>query len=179
MTRFPVVDQDPRDNLAQLWMEAKDRRAVTSAADAVDRIQEQGKSGVLRMGSIERQFQWAVQALVQPADVQPTLFPSFVVVADELALDFDNWWKAYESNFGHLCSQQQRQAVASLDHLLTEMSGPGKPELWMDEGCLSHPKWSMVRRLAADVLSARSDGRPPFHRRARRCSVFTKAQPHE
>jgi len=106
------------------------------------------------MQGIEQQFQWAVQALAQPAVVQPTLFPSFVMVADELALEFDNCWKAFESNYFQLCSQQQRQAVAALDHLLTEMSGPDKPELWLDEGCLNHPKWSEVRRLAADVLSA-------------------------
>ncbi|MHB1037555.1 MAG: hypothetical protein ACYC35_22035 [Pirellulales bacterium] len=116
--------------------------------------------------NIKRQFQWAVQALAQPPNVQPTLFPPFVVVADELALEFDNWWKAYESNFGHLCSQQQREAVSAVDHLLAEMSGPDKPELWLDDGCLNHPKWSEVRRLAADVLSAFEwpPGLPPLGR---------------
>jgi hypothetical protein len=95
-----------------------------------------------------------VQALAQPPDAQPSLFPSFVVVADELALEFDNWWKSFEANFGDRCSEEQQRAVAALDHLLTEMSGPDKPELWTNEGCLYHAKWSEVRQLAADVLSA-------------------------
>ncbi len=105
------------------------------------------------MDVIKHQFQWAVQALAQPADVQLTLFPPFVVVADELALDFDNWWKTFESNFGDSCSRQQRQAVVALNQLLDEMSGPEKPELWLGPECLNQPKWTEVRQLAADVLS--------------------------
>jgi len=106
------------------------------------------------MERIEQQFLWALQALAQPAHIQPKLFPSFVVVADELAIDFDNWRMAYESNCGHRWSQEQREVVAALGYLLTEMSGPGKHELWLNEDCLNHPKWAEVRRLALVVLSA-------------------------
>ena len=106
------------------------------------------------MDRIEQQFQWAVQALAQPADVQITLFPSFVVVADELALDFDNWRQAFDSNFGTSWSPAQREAVEFLDQILDEMSGPNNPELWLHKECLNHPKWSEVRRLAEKVLSA-------------------------
>ena len=96
-------------------------------------------------------FEWAVQALAQPAEIQRTLFPSWVVVADELALDFDHWQRTFNAHYGHLLSEEQRRAIKALDDLLDEMSG-NKPELWTDEGCLNHPKWSEVRRLAADVL---------------------------
>jgi hypothetical protein len=34
-------------------------------------------------------FEWSVRALAQPAPIQLALFPGFVVVADELAGDFD------------------------------------------------------------------------------------------
>lgn len=101
----------------------------------------------------EQMLRWAVQALVQPAEVQRALFPPFVVVADELALDFHHWWTTFERHYGHELSKEQREACEALDDLLAEMSGP-KPELWTDEGCLNHPKWSEVRRLAANVLSA-------------------------
>lgn len=118
------------------------------------------------MEGVKQQFQWAVQALAQPADVQPSLFPSFVVVADELALEFDNWRQAFESNFRNSWSPEQREAVAALDQLLSEMSGPDKPELWLDEGCLNHPKWSEVRQLAGQVLTAYGwlPGLPPLGR---------------
>ncbi len=106
------------------------------------------------MEGTEQHFQWAVQALAQPADIQPTLFPSFVVVADELALEFDNWRQAFDSNSGKSWSQAQREAVSAIDQLLCEMSGPDKPELWLDEGCLNHARWSEVRQLAMKVLSA-------------------------
>lgn len=105
------------------------------------------------MNQIEQQFQWAVQALAQPADVQLTLLPSFVVVADELALDFDHWRRTLETHFGDSWSDEQRQSVQALDCLLGEMSGD-KPEIWRGGGCLNHPKWSEVRRLAVGILSA-------------------------
>src|SRR5262245_34979389 len=101
---------------------------------------------------IEQQFRWAVQALVQASDVQPTLFPPFVVVADELALDFDNYRRAYEDHFGEFWSSAERQAIEALDHQLNRMSGD-KPHLWSDDGCLNHPQWAEVRRLAHQVLS--------------------------
>ena len=105
------------------------------------------------MGPIEQHFQWAVQALAQSANVQPTLFPSFVVVADELALDFDNWRQSFHANFGTSWSAEQRRAVEALDEHLSEMSGD-KPELWDGKDCLQHAKWSEVRLLAKDVLAA-------------------------
>lgn len=106
------------------------------------------------MGPSEQQLMWAVQALAQPAEVQPTLFPPFAVVADELALEFDHWRRVAERRVGALWSQGQRSALAALDRVLSEMSGPGKPELWLEAGCLRHPRWSEVRQLAQAVLSA-------------------------
>jgi hypothetical protein len=105
------------------------------------------------MEGIEQQFQWAVQALTQPANVQPTLFPSFVVVADELALDFDNWRRAFEAHFAESWSSQQRKAVHALDQLLDRMSR-GRPRLWHGKECLKEHRWSEVRQLAGDVLKA-------------------------
>lgn len=104
--------------------------------------------------NIRQMFQWAVQALAQPADVQRALFPPFVPPAEELALDFDNWWRTYQDHFGHSLRDEQLKAVRALDDLLAEMSGPDKCELWTDAGCLNHPKWAEVRRLASDILYA-------------------------
>src|SRR6516225_2761064 len=83
-------------------------------------------NGVVRRGNAEwqmlpaeQQLQWAVQALAQPAEVQPTLFPSFVVVADELALEFDHWRDVADGEVGGSWSPVQRAAVMTLDQLLS------------------------------------------------------------
>jgi hypothetical protein len=120
------------------------------------------------MDGVEQQFQWAVQALAQPADVQLTLFPSFVVVPDELALDFDNWWRASDAKLGKQWSTNQRMALVALDKLLAAMSG--KPELWTD---LSLQRWSEVRQLAKNALSAFGwpEAVPPMER-----SIYVRSQ---
>jgi hypothetical protein len=112
-----------------------------------------------------QQLMWAAQALAQPAEVQPTLFPPFVVVADELALEFYYWRQAAEGRSVGSWSEGQRSALATLDRLLDEMSGD-RPELWLDADCLLHPRWSEVRRLARSALSAFGwpMGLPPGHR---------------
>jgi hypothetical protein len=117
-----------------------------------------------KMEQVEREFMWAVQALAQPADVQPELFPDFVVVADELALEFDAARLVAESQVGRAWSARQHQAVAYLDARLSEMGA--RPELWSNEGCLDHPRWSEVRQLAREVLAVFgwSPARPPLGR---------------
>jgi hypothetical protein len=49
-------------------------------------------------------FEWSVRALAQPAPIQLGLFPGFVVVADELAGDFDAALRTVSTSpeFGHV-----------------------------------------------------------------------------
>ncbi|MBI5368698.1 MAG: hypothetical protein HZA54_16805 [Planctomycetes bacterium] len=118
------------------------------------------------MKSAEQELLWAVQALAQPADVQPTMFPPIVVVADELALDFDHWYQVSSGQTGTSWSPVQRLALAALDRQLSVMSGVDSPELWLSAGCLEHQQWSEVRRLALGVLAAFGwpPGLPPTER---------------
>jgi hypothetical protein len=67
-------------------------------------------------------------------------------VADELALEFGNWRRAFEANFGESWSSQQRNAIHSLDQLLEQMSR-GTPRLWRGKDCLKERRWSDVRQL--------------------------------
>lgn len=98
----------------------------------------------------ERQLMWALQALAQPATMQLKLFPSFVVVADELALEFEHWQEVAIQQVGKAWSSKQQQAMKALDQMLTEMSA--SPELWESDDCLEQPQWAAVRQLAQDVL---------------------------
>jgi hypothetical protein len=97
---------------------------------------------------------WSVRALSHPAEVQKKLFPSIVVVADELALTFDEYYGRALSQVGDRWSAEQLGSLRTLAEKLSSMSGPNKEELWLADDCLSHPEWSVVRTLAKEALIA-------------------------
>jgi hypothetical protein len=102
----------------------------------------------------EQQLLWALQALAQAAEVQPRLFPPFVSIADELALEFGDWYRVAVGQVGASWQPEQAKRLATLDRLLSEMTGTDQPELWLGPDCLWHPKWSEVRGLARSALAA-------------------------
>ena len=97
---------------------------------------------------------WSVRALAQPASVQRKLFPSFVVVADELALEFEEHYALALAANRDLWSGDQLSKLRSLDHKLEAMSGSKNEELWLSDDYLLHAEWSVVRSLAREVLHA-------------------------
>lgn len=100
-----------------------------------------------------RRLKWAAMALSQEAATQHTLFPSFVVVADELAL---NWEEALrELDDPNLSiNEEQRSAIAYLDALVLAISGPEKLEYWSDEALSEFREWKQIRVAASQVLLA-------------------------
>lgn len=105
--------------------------------------------------SHRQRLMWSVQALAAPADVQITLYPDFVVKADELALDFENWYECARSILASGWSESQRAALAALDAKLGEMSRGGAEftaDLWLESGLASDPNWQQVRELARAAL---------------------------
>lgn len=108
---------------------------------------------------------WAVQALAQPAGVQLGLFPDFACKADELVLDFDQCREAALLNEGDSMSVEQTSALASLDAMITSMSGPEQPH-WCDESIRNDDAWQSLRLLARATLRAFGwpDDVPPIGR---------------
>lgn len=96
-------------------------------------------------------YKWAVQALSQPAEVQLLLFPDFAVVADELALEYEEAYNKLMETWPGTFTHIQRVAVEQLEAHLLAMSGPNHLHLWTDEGLLSE-HWAECRRLARRVL---------------------------
>lgn len=98
-------------------------------------------------------LEWSVRALAKPAEIQLRLFPEFVCVADELALDFDEHYEGVtiSSQLGSL-NPAQRTALKRLDVQLSLMSGPENKILWTDEALRSALEWELVRSIAAEVL---------------------------
>jgi hypothetical protein len=106
------------------------------------------------MNSREDDLRHSVQALAQPADEQIALFPDFVVVGDELALDFESALERFRAD----AVSAPAQAVATVNALnayLEQLSGPQNEDFWLDEARLREdPRWNQVRQLALAVLEA-------------------------
>lgn len=94
-----------------------------------------------------RRLERAVWALSLEPQAQVQLFPDFVCVADELALEFE------ESLQGALSTDlvsdpTTREAIADLDQHLERMSGEGNGHLWTSSALARRPEWEIVRNLA-------------------------------
>lgn len=98
-------------------------------------------------------FKWAVQALALDYDAQVGLYPSFVEVPDELALEFE---EALENYLGSGAEKDfdsaQIDCIAKLDQALESISGPANSRFWTMESLQSDPRWAEIRELAAATL---------------------------
>lgn len=106
------------------------------------------------MDAKERSLMQAVQAIAQPEEIQRTLFPRFVAVADQLALDFEEALLAGFAQHNAAWSDSQKRALNALDGQLAVYSGPSHPEIWSEPESLSHEAWTGFRELAAEALAA-------------------------
>lgn len=97
-------------------------------------------------------FMWAVQALAASGSEQKQLFPEFVDVTDELALDHEETQAAFFASAQPSLSPQQREALELLDQQLETMSGPENSHLWTDDSLCGAAEWERVRQLAVAVL---------------------------
>lgn len=96
-------------------------------------------------GGAVQHLQWSLQALAQPAEIQHGLFPDFVVVPDELALDFDNWCDAALPQLS--ASAVQRDALAAIHSALDRIGRD-------NTGIRTDPRWEEIRHLARAALAA-------------------------
>ncbi|MFO0889221.1 MAG: hypothetical protein U0790_08785 [Isosphaeraceae bacterium] len=104
---------------------------------------------------VRQQFRWLLQALAIDAEAQLSLFPDFVLKADELALDFDHWFSTARSLLAAELSEEQMEALSAIDARLEAMSrgGPDFEEgLWSDAALVSSPQWAEIRSLARAAL---------------------------
>ena len=97
---------------------------------------------------------YSVQALAQPAGVQLGLYPDGSAKVDELALDFDNFWRCAKSDDGERLTAEQIEMLDGLDSELERMSGHENAELWTEEGLRHSPRWERIREDARLALNA-------------------------
>jgi hypothetical protein len=96
------------------------------------------------------QLKWALQTLALPADLQLQQFPDFVVVTDELMLEFDNWRQAAAG--AQTFTPDQQVALEQLDRLFDRLCSTDDPELATEAALREHPRWEEVRQLANNAL---------------------------
>ena|SRR5688500_10769983 len=94
----------------------------------------------------------ALRALAGPAEAQLARFPEFVVKADELALDFADAHLLFAQCQQLEFTRAQRDAVADVDQLLDQMSGPERSALWTEQALREAPEWDSVRNAAKRAL---------------------------
>ena len=82
-----------------------------------------------------------LRIVASPGDVQRQLYPSFVVVGDEIASDFD-------SAFRTLLGKDLPASLISLNGYIDDLSG-GNPDFW---GNLDDQRWNRCRELAQLAL---------------------------
>ena len=98
------------------------------------------------------QLKWSLQALALPAELQLQQFPEFVVITDELMLEFDNWLQvaARQQKF----SPEQQAALQQLDRLFDEMCQSDAADLVPEIALQQDSRWQEVRQLAGRALEA-------------------------
>src|SRR5260370_25488653 len=93
----------------------------------------------------------ALQLLASPAQAQLSHFPvGWVVLTDEMVLDFDAWVERISSYWK--LSKEQMARLTELDEFLKKMSASSKRDFWTDEALSSDPRWEEVRTLAKAAL---------------------------
>ena len=111
---------------------------------------------------IDARFLWALQALAAVPSEQLALFPKFVLIGDELALSFDEFFRPLRD--GSPFTAHQRERILRVDALLDEMTARRDMDLWKEEAIVAHDSWERLRELARDALTSLRLPRelPPF-----------------
>src|SRR5262245_32614532 len=114
----------------------------------------QPDSALPTRGQLIQCLRRSLEALALPGALALARAPAGSARADELALDYDNFFTAYRGNFAAELTDQQLQALTQVNKLLSAMSGGERIELWTDEAVLAHERWKAVRDAAAEAMLA-------------------------
>jgi hypothetical protein len=93
----------------------------------------------------------SLQMLASPAQAQLSHFPAgWIVLTDELVLDFDAWYVRIYSYWE--LSVEQIASLMNLDEFLNTMSVESNSDFWTDGALSSDHRWERVRNLAKLAL---------------------------
>lgn len=99
-------------------------------------------------------IKWISQAIAQPCEVQKSLFPDFVNVADELAIE---WETALEELNDHniitLLTDEQKAVIKKLDEYMLSISGEANIQYWNNDALCKCVEWQNMREIAMNILT--------------------------
>ncbi|ACX86276.1 hypothetical protein F6Q07_22855 [Pectobacterium parmentieri] len=95
-------------------------------------------------------IKWITQVFAQDSEVQKSLFPNFVNVADELAVE---WEIALdEVNENAELTEEQRLVIKVLDDYMLSISGPANIQYWNNDALCHSSEWCNMRKMAKNIL---------------------------
>lgn len=117
----------------------------------MDRIPYDDPEIAKNADGVLKQLRRSLQLLASPAQIQLSHFPaSWIVLTDEMALDFDHWTQCLSTYWEP--SKEQMAKLAALDEILSEMSNSSRHDLGTEEALSFDPMWKEVRHLAKAAL---------------------------
>lgn len=94
-------------------------------------------------------IKWITQSFAQPYEIQKMLFPDFINVADQLAVE---WEIALDEVNDCQLTDSQRQAIKRLDDYMLSISGIANIKHWNDDALCYSDEWNEMRILAKVIL---------------------------
>jgi len=115
--------------------------------------------------SILNELKWSIQSLALDGRGQIDCFPEFVVVTDELLLEFENWYGAAVGNCSDHFNVEQRTALDQLYSKLDSYESTSEFPSDLEE-LEKYEFWTHIRAIAKEVLGAMNweQGFPPKER---------------
>src|SRR5258706_4562909 len=103
--------------------------------------------------TILQHLRHSLQLLASPAQAQLSHFPAgWVVLTDEMVLDFDAWVERTSSYWK--LSKQQMARLTDLAEFLNKMSASSKRDCWTDDALSYDPSWEDAPTLAKAALAS-------------------------
>ena len=106
------------------------------------------------MVKIMNKLKWITQVIALPYETQKSLFPDFVNVADEIAIEWEMALdELNDSNVASFITFQQRALINKLDDYILSISGSNNIQYWNNDALCKSPEWQKMREMAMDILS--------------------------
>lgn len=101
--------------------------------------------------SIINQLKWSIQKLSLEADDQLASFPDFVIVTDELLLEYDDWYNVAIKNYPDFFSDEQINILKKINLFIEELPKEDLNLSVVDE-LRTYQFWKDLRMLAREAL---------------------------